>query len=128
MEFFPEWFFLLVAVLFGVAAIRELILALAFKRSGKRALGLVVRLETDYDNGTPIIEYETERGERREFRLTTRYWGESFEVGERVPVLYDPQHLKRVVVDRVTHRWAGTVLWVVLGGVVLGVMYLTNIF
>lgn len=113
-------FLLWISPLFALGAIREAFLVLKMMRNGKRVSGVVVRFEADYDNGTPVIEYPVETGERRTFRLSTRYFSDSFQVGQRVPVLYDPKYSKRVVIDRAAHRWADTVLWIVFDVLCLG--------
>lgn len=127
MEFSLVDFLLWISFLFALAAIREAFLILKMMRHGTRVTGVVVRFEADYDNGTPVIEYRTESGEQRTFRLNTRYFSDSFQVGQQVPVLYDPQYSKRAVIDRAAHRWAGTVLWIVFGLSCLGVWFVVTI-
>ncbi|MBP9710118.1 DUF3592 domain-containing protein [Patescibacteria group bacterium] len=104
-----------IPLLFAIGALREAFLTIRLMHNGERAQGIVSRLAADYDEGTPIIQYKTKKGEQREFRLSTRYRGDSFEIGQPVPILYDPEHLKRVVVDKTAHRWAGTALWIFFG-------------
>ncbi len=120
MGLYVSLLLLAMAALSGVLAIHAAILAIRLIQHGKRASGVVVRLEADYDNGTPIIEYQTETCERREFRLSTRYWTDSFEVGQQVPVLYDPKRPKQVVIDRLMHRWANVIGWTIVGLLFLG--------
>lgn len=120
MSLYISLFLLAMAILCGLLAIREAIFAIRLLQRGKRALGVVARLEADYDNGTPIIEYQTETRERREFRLSTRYWTDSFDVGQQVPVLYDPESPKYVVIDWMMHRWANVIGWTIVGLLFLG--------
>lgn len=127
MDFSLVNLLLWISPLFTLGAIHEVFLTLNMMRNGKRASGVVVHFEADYDNGTPVIEYPAETGERRTFRLSTRYFSDSFQVGQRVPVLYDPKCSKRVVIDRATHRWAGTVLWIVFDALCLGAWFIATI-
>lgn len=104
-----------IPLLFAIGTLREAIRTLQLIRNGERVQGLVRRLAADYDNGTPVIQYKTKTGEQYEFQLSTRYWGDSFEIGQQVPIIYDPQHPKRAVVDTKSHLWASTALWVLFG-------------
>lgn len=113
-----------IPLLFAIGALREAIRTLQLIRNGERVQGLVSRLAADYDDGTPVIQYKTNAGEKREFQLSTRYWGDSLEIGQHVPVIYDPQHPKRVVVDTKSHLWAGTAVWALLGCLFIAGRYL----
>ena len=114
-------FLLLAALFFGALTIREVFLTIRMLRHGKRALGVVARLEADYDEGTPLITYRTYTGNEQTLRLSTRYWGETFVVGQHIPILYDSRRPAHAVVDRATHHWAGVILWLLLGLLALAV-------
>ncbi len=111
-------------LLLAIGALREAMRTQRLIRDGEHVQGLVSRLAADYDNGTPVIQYKTKAGEKREFQLSTRYWGDSFEIGQQVPIIYDPQHPKRVAVDAKSHLWAGTALWVLFGCLFIAGRYL----
>ncbi len=104
-----------IPLLFAIGALREAMLTIKLMRNGERVQGVVNHLAADYDNGTPVIHYKTKAGEKHEFQLSTRYWGDSFEIGQQVPIIYDPQHPKQAIVDTKSHLWASTALWILFG-------------
>lgn len=64
----------------------------------------------------PVILFQTPRGEAHRFRATPYAAWLSFEIGDRVPVLYDPRNPENARVDSFVQLWAGVVGAAVLGG------------
>ena len=114
MAYIVSWMLLFFSVFFAVLAVREFVIVIRLLKRGARAVGVVTRLADDYDEGTPIIEYKTDANEQRTLRLTTRFWGEAFSVGQKVPLLYDQKKGECAIVDRTMHHWAGPVAWALL--------------
>lgn len=114
MAYIISWMLLFFSVFFAALAVREFVIVMRLLKRGARAVGVVTRLADDYDEGTPIIEYKANANEQRTLRLTTRFWGEAFPVGQKVPLLYDQKRVERAIVDRAMHHWAGPLAWALL--------------
>src|SRR5882724_6636888 len=77
--------------------------ALSFRLSAQRTTGTVIANPylSDSDSGSyhPQVEFETPDGHKHRFVSTTGDTPAAFQVGERVPVVYDEGAPERATID-----------------------------
>lgn len=85
--------------------------------------GVVIAYDQSHPSGAegvvapaPVILFQTPRGEAHRFRAQPYTTWLSFEIGDRVPVLYDPRDPRDARLDSFWQLWAGTIAAAALGG------------
>jgi hypothetical protein len=138
-----SWFWLFLGVLAAPFALLGLLLAFAgvfafFQRCGlilfgERAVGTVVEFLEDKEHlhpsksqlataaPTPFLRvaFTDCLGRMHQLKTDTGVSPKSFQVGDRVPLLYRRNHPKTFVVDQLWMKWAGPVLFLIMGTALL---------
>ncbi|MCC7117645.1 MAG: DUF3592 domain-containing protein [Anaerolineales bacterium] len=79
--------------------------------AGVQVVGTVIGLEesSSADNGccvySPVVEFKTTDQKTYSFESGNASYPPAYEVGETVPVLYDPQNPNTAQIDKWTERW-----------------------
>jgi hypothetical protein len=82
---------------------------------GKTATGMVVQLneQSDGEGGcctyVPVVEFDA-GGQVYSFEGSTASYPPAYELGERVPVLYDPANPQTAQIDKWSERWLFPIL------------------
>lgn len=85
----------------------------AFVERSWPAPGEVIGLEPERGNvarAAPVIRFETSRGKAVRFRANMPIPWPKLDIGDRVPVLYDPENPESAVVDRFWSVWPSVAL------------------
>ncbi len=86
-----------------------------FLSRAEQVTGTVVDLDRSDDAYCPVIEFQTKRGE------PVRYYGNvcssppSYDLGERVDVVYDPQNIRHVQMTGFWSQYVGVFVLGVIG-------------
>ncbi|AZQ75287.1 DUF3592 domain-containing protein [Streptomyces luteoverticillatus] len=88
--------------------------SVSFLTDAKRARGTVVALDRQVDAAYPVVEFTPAGGTPRKFRDSAGSDPASYEVGERVEVLYRPGSPKDARINGFLSLWLGPLI---LGGV-----------
>jgi preprotein translocase subunit SecG len=105
--------------------------AVRFKKTAVEAQGSVIELKEDRSGGTdshtvyyPIIRFADKAGQEHTLYSSAGSYPPAYEVGERVPVLYDPANPKEAKINSFTGLW----LWPLILGILGGLDLLTGLF
>ncbi len=95
-----------------VFALLEAIRTLRFHRTGIRAQGTVVEIDSSNEGNTPIIGFQAEDGKGYRFPARTVLPKEDWSLGARWPVIYARSNPRQARVDKPSQHWTMVIFYI----------------
>lgn len=111
----PDWIVgLLIASGLAAGAIALIVRTYKWRKNAVAVEGEIVEFGS-LGSGTgstlaPVIEFSTREGETIRFKNNTKTMFDSFSVGDRLPVVYEPGNPERAKIDRIGHLYSLPIL------------------
>ena len=99
-----------------IYAVIEALRTLQLQRTGVRAQGTVVDIDTSNEGDTPIVGFRAQDGKDYRFRVSTVLGREHWALATVWPVVYSASCPKRARVERFPQLWGTSILFA-LGGI-----------